>query len=462
MNAIAKRTRNIIFSMIAAALSIGLFAQSANAAATLNVTANPKIAGAPTLLTLNTTLTGIGNAKKQYGARINLPSTLQITRYSAYGSNDDRCDAGAFTDLNNGMTPAAQAFDNSTCPEASRVGTATLGSASGGIYWVDVGPLPELGVYFDTGVSNAFGRRLRISYNGTNAPTLEILGLPKTSTNGLTLTFDNPYRPNNLPKQIWQFAASNVADCLPTSTVTGNVWTWPSFGTTATSVAMAPKTVSIAGCGIGYSLATDTRTAGSMVALTLRTPLNGTGLDTHQYGARFDLPGLLRISFPAYGSPGQECPPTSVSPLDLGITPTWEAFEPYSCPDEAKIGTATLGSATGSIYWIDHSPIPEFGVYFGQGVDEPFGVVMTHTYNGTSAPTLEINGLPNAASTGLQLVFDNPSRPTLPGKIWQLAQPGSADCKSSYSYGTVSTYPATGAAAFVATPLFAGLNPIGC
>lgn len=455
-----RRVRATFLALFALAVCLGVVVDSADAAATLNVTANPKKAGGATALTINTALSGTGNAKKQYGARINLPGTFRVSSFPAYGGSGDRCPAGSYSALNTGLTPPATAFSDASCPASAKIGTATLGTASGSIYVVESSPLPELGVYFQTGVTTPYGRKLSVTYNGA-APTLQIAGLLKTSTNGLTLTFDNPSRPNGLPTKFWGFVSGMDGECLPTSTVTGNVWTWPYSGSTATSVSMSPKTVSITGCGMSFQALTSSLAAGSETSLTLKTPLTGTGNDTKQYGARFDLPGLLRIKFPAYGDSSQQCAANSFSSVSTGFTPIAFAFSNSSCPPEAKVGTATLGSMSGSIYFVNASPLPQFGVYFDQGVATPFGRKLNTTYT-DSAPTLMIMGLPNASTSGLQLVFDNPTRPTLPGKIWEIAGPGYPECLNSLAYGTVYSFPASGTATVDSTPMHQWLLPTGC
>lgn len=442
----------------AAALCLAFAAQSAGAAATLNVSTDANTAGSNTSLTVNTALSGTGNAKKQYGASVTLPAALRVG-YPAYGSTAQQCPADAFSALSTGITPAAQAFTNAGCPAEARIGTATLGTASGGIYWVGVSPLPQIGVYFDTGVTTAYGRRLDINYSGS-VPTLVINGLPKTSTNGLTLNFNNPSRPT-LPTKIWNWASSNYPECTPTPTFSGTVRTWPNSGTVATNVTMSPKTLTLRGCGISFSATTDTNVAGASTALTLKTTLAGTGADTKLYGQRVTLPPSLRISFPAYGSSAQQCPASAFTSISTGYTPGTQAFSNASCPPEAKVGTVKLGSATGSIYWVGVSPLPAFGVYFDGGVATPYGRRMNHDYSG-STPSLQIAGLPNSSSTGLELTFNNPTRPTLNPKIWQFATAGDPDCASAYASAIAFLFPPSGTAATQISGLNSYVNVTGC
>lgn len=447
-------------TLSAAALCLAFAAQNAGAAATLNVSMDSTKAGGPTSLTLNTALSGLWNAKKQYGAQIHLPSTFRITDYTAYGDTDERCPGSSFSTYSSGLVPGAMAFDNGSCPEAAKIGTATLGSASGSIYWVNTTPIPQMGVYFDSGVSTPYGRRMNVTYDGP-APTIMITGLPNTSTNGLTLDFDNPARPNDLPTKVWGFVDGGDGECVPSSTITGNVWTWPYWGTTATSTSFPSKTVNITGCGIGFSVQTDNDQAGEETALTLSTPLTGTGNDVKQYGARIELPPSLRIQFPAYGTPAQQCSPAAFSSIETGYTPSAQEFDATGCPPEAMIGTATLGAASGEIYWVGTSPLPSMGVYFGAGVAEPYGRRLSHSYN-DSAPILTIHGLPNDSTSGLTLDFNNPNRPTLSGKVWAFSPPSDPGCETSQASATVYTYPANGTATTTTNPLLAWVNVNGC
>lgn len=453
-----RRLRVAAVALFAAACCLAFAAQQADAAATLNVSTDANTVGSNTSLTVNTALSGYGNAKKQYGASVTLPAALRVG-YPSYGSPAQQCPASAYSALNTGITPPATAFSNAGCPAEARIGTATLGSASGGIYWVGVSPLPQLGVFFDTGVSTAYGRRLDINYDGS-VPTIVINGLPKTTTNGLTLTFNNPSRPTLAPK-IWNWAASNHPDCTPTPTFSGTARTWPNFGTVATNVTMSPKTLALYGCGMSINVTTDTNTAGASTALTLTTTLAGTGYDSLQYGQRVKLPPSLRISYPAYGDAAQQCSAGAFSAINTGYTPLAQNFDNSSCPPEAKVGTAKLGTATGSIYVVGVSPLPAFAVYFDSGVATPFGRRIWHTYDGGS-PILQVAGLPNSSSTGLELTFNNPSRPTLDPKIWAFVSPADPSCASGYTDGTAYMFPASGTAATQISGLNSYVNVTGC
>lgn len=441
--------RRTSLAVVFAICALALFAQAAGAAATLNASTDSTAAGDNTVaLTINTALSGFGNAKKQYGARVVIPPQLNV-QAPALGSSEQRCPASSFSTLNTGITPTATAFNNASCPATAKIGTATLGSASGGIYLVNISALPQMGVYFDTGVGTAYGRKLSYAIGGSNESTLQITGLPNQSTNGLTLVFDNPARAT-LPTKSWGFVTANDPACDTTQQATGNVWTWPWFGTSATVVGMAGDDLPVVGCGIGFVASTDTTAAGdNTVALTLQTPLAGTGNNLLQYGASFIVPPQLNVQAAALGSSGQRCSAGSFSSLSTGITPIATAFSNAGCPAEAKVGTATLGGASGSIYVVNTSPFPQFGVYFDTGVVTAFGRKLSISFGGQNESTMTIMGLPDQETGGLSLTFDNPGRPTLATKIWGFVGSGDGACVSTDANGDTYTYPNTGTAADV-------------
>src|SRR4029079_9086540 len=117
-----------------------------------------------TSLDVQTTLTGTGNAKRQYGARIILPGAFWIN-YPSAGSNVQMCPPSASSSVSTGYSPAATAFDKSTCPATALIGSVELGSTSGGLYIVNTSPMPQFGVYFDTGTASPYGRKLGVTWN---------------------------------------------------------------------------------------------------------------------------------------------------------------------------------------------------------------------------------------------------------------------------------------------------------
>jgi hypothetical protein len=453
------RSALLATAAIAALASIG--AGSASASATLNVTTDSNVANTPTSLTINTALSGILNDKKQYGAVLNLPAGIGIPA-AAYGGTGDRCSGSAVAAISGGLTPVARSFDPSTCPANSIVGTATLGSSSGTIYMVNTTPMPSFGVYFDTGVSTPYGRHITVDYSGS-APILRVFGLQNTSTNGLTLTFNNPSR--GFSPKVWSWTESGSSTCSPTNTFSGTAYTYPYLGSTATSVSMANKTVNIRGCGLGYKLTTGNKVQGQKTPVTITTTLTGTGNDAKLYGAFFHLPGDIHFAFDAYGdSTTQMCSGSSFSANPTGMLPGTRAFTPVNCPAAAKIGTATLGSATGTIYLVSQSPMPFQAVYFDQGIATPFGRQISPTWDSAGAMTLMLMGLPNTASTGLTLNYTNPSRPGLPGNVFENAMTGDSFCSNAgaNSSADIYTWPASGTTADSNSGFYAYNYLTGC
>ncbi|MBJ7354205.1 MAG: hypothetical protein JHC98_05215 [Thermoleophilaceae bacterium] len=420
MRFISKRKlRSALLSVAAIAALASIGAGNASAAATLNVTADKNGAGDETTLTLNTAVSGWFNANKQYGANIQLPSAIGI-QYPAYGSAAQRCPVSNISTVN-GTYGAYRAFVNTNCPDTAKVGTATLGSASGTIYFVDSSPTPHFGVWFDQGVSTPYGRVLNLNWNGS-APLLTIRGLPNTATSGLTLSFNNASRPT-LPGKIWQWVEGGASECVNNPNFTGSVLTYPLIGTTPTTTTMTPKSLTLRGCKMSYSLTTDSADADAYTALTLKSILGSGGAanDTRQYGVSFHTPTNVAMSFPGYGNQNQDCNASALNNGTIGtLNRKSRRFIPDgNCPPEAEVGTATLGSISGKIYIVGISPLPVFAVYFDEGTSTPFGMEIARSWADDGAETMSLYGLPDVASNGLELSFNNPSRPSgLPTKVW--------------------------------------------
>jgi hypothetical protein len=439
----------IALVVTSAMLALLAFASSAGAT-NLNVSTDSHAAGELTSLTLNTTLTGTGGATHQYGADFRLPASIAPEWY-VFGTAAQRCPGGSFSAASTGITPAATAFSKSACPATAKVGTATLGGASGSIYIVNSTPLPSFGVYFDTGVAVPYGRKLDVQFNGTSAATLSILGLQDVSTTGLTLNFLNTSRPTLSPR-IWKFIEPDSSDCQPTSQASATVYSWPSFTTAAEVTYLSSVNLTETGCGIGLTVETDTPAADTDTRVKVSTPLTGTGNDTKQYGASITLPASLHVEFSRFGTAAQQCSGGSFTALTTGFTPTARAFNKSACPAAAKIGTVTLGGMSGGIYTVRTTPLPSFGVYFDTGVTTPFGREVKLNYSG-STPTLILTGLPNASTSGLVLDFYNAARTSgLATKIFRFAEAGSTDCSATDAFGTVYTFPASGTVATATLP----------
>lgn len=442
----SRKLRTALLALTACAAMASIGAGSAAASATLNVTSDTNVADTPTALTLNTALSGLFNDRKQYGAVLNLPAGIGIPA-AAYGdTSNDRCPGGSVQAISGGLTPVARSFDVSSCPVNAIVGTATLGSTSGKIYMVNTTPMPSFGIWFDTGTT-PYGRHITVDYNGS-APILRVFGLKSASTNGLTLSFNNPDR--TIYPKIWSWAQSGDSTCTASNSFGGTAYTYPYWGSTATSVGMSNKNVTIRGCGLGYKITTSNKVQGQKTAVELKTTLTGTGNDAKQYGASFHLPGNIHFAFDAYGnSSTQMCSPTSFSANPTGMIPGTRAFTPVNCPAEAKIGTATLGGATGTIYLVSQSPTPFHAVYFDQGISTPYGRQISPTWDSNGKMTLTVMGLANTTSTGLTLNYTNPARPNLPGNVFENAMTGDAMCGPA-GVGTTAdiyTWPASGTTA---------------
>lgn len=442
-----------------AVASIFLIAASPAGATHLSMTTDTQSAGKRVALTLTTNLTGSGNQTHQYGAKFQLSAGLALWWDSeTLGTTTQRCPGSSFSSLNTGITPGAMAFSKTSCPAASRVGTATLGGASGGIYVVGTTPVPSFGVYFDTGVTTPYGRKVALNYVGS-VPSLEIYGLENTSSTGLSLNFNNPSRPGLTPK-IWTLAESMSSGCTPTSQISATSYTYPDSGTAATTTFLSSVPLNIVGCGIGFNVSTDESTADAFTSLQIDTPLTGSGNDTHQYGAKITLPPSLYVDWWTLGASYQKCSGGTFSSLSTGITPTAKAFS-GACPNTAKVGTVTLGSASGLIYAVNTTPLPSFGIRFTSGVATPYGrKVGLNWVDGK--PTLNVAGLPNSASSGLSMIFNYPSRSTLPPKIWRFQEPGVPACAPDAANATVFTWPASGSAATETDPDGYWVDVTGC
>lgn len=462
MRTIRKRAvRSSLLTIAAIAAFAAIGAGSASAATALQVTTDTNQARQQTSLSVTTALTGSGTARKQYGAKINLPGALNLEMYY-FGAYAQMCDAGSYSTVSTGLGNV-QAFSNANCPATAKIGTATLGSTSGSIYAVDSSPLPTIAVYFDTGLANPYGRKIINTWDANGALSMDIKGLPNTSTSGLTLNFYNPGRAGGLSSKVFTWTEPGDTACIKHPVVTGSSYHWPSIvfpWSTYSTTPASNATLTLNGCDFDFLTGQDTTQAGDEVALSTFAGLFATG--DKQYGQTFDLPESLWNNFPAWGGP--VCSPSSFSVISTGYTPTAGGFTPTSCASGSIVGSATLGSQSGSIYLVSASPIPQFGVYFNSGVTTPYGRRLNIDWgpSGSGRPQLRIFGLNGAANAGLQLDFTPPvsGQP----KMWHLAPSGSAECATDYAKSTIYTYPASGTVATANGPLTAR-NPIqvtGC
>lgn len=429
------------------------FASETRAAAELHATTDTVAAGAPTELNLYTELTGSTNETRQYGAVLTIPATMRIET-AAYGGPTDMCPANAFSFVFTGAFPPAMAFNPTGCPAKAKIGTASLGSATGSIYFVDASPLPHMGVYFDSGVSTPYGRKIEMTFPGDGETRLQVNGLEKISTSGLTLNFNNPSRPSLSPK-IWRFVSGSDGACEPQSYFYGAALIWPTLPAIWASPVSVYDELNMAGCGSSFSAVAGTPTAGSSTTLKVNVNLDGDGQDTHMFGTQSTLSPALTMpySVSTLGTYSQMCPSSSYEYAEEEFPVGYyaETFDNAECPEASIVGTAKLGSMTGTIHVVDVSPVPDFGVYFDDGVDEPFGVKLRLSYLSSGHPVLTVAGLPDASTDGLELDFNNPSRADgLPATIWKFHGSSHNNCASAHSKNTLTNWLSSGTEVAVA------------
>lgn len=206
-------------------------------------TTTTTVAGSDTSLRIGAGLYQTG--AKQYGQTFDLPSNLWMNS-SALGG--PQCDASSFANITTGYTPYAQSFTPVNCPTGSIVGTASLGAQTGKIYLVNSSPLPQFGVYFNSGVTPAYGRRLSLDYGalGYGRPQMRIFGLNGAALAPLKLDFTPPITTQT---KIWRLAPSGSADC-GTQDAFSNLYIYPASGTAATNIGplTARTAISESGC----------------------------------------------------------------------------------------------------------------------------------------------------------------------------------------------------------------------
>lgn len=446
MRSIRKRAaRSTLLTIAALTAFAAAGAGSASAAASMQVTTDTHEVGTLAAVNVKTAISGSGTATRQYGARFSMSSALHLDFYY-FGSNSQLCGAGSFSTVNGGLSNV-QGFNNASCPDTAKIGTAKLGSMTGTIYAVSASPLPGIGVYFDSGTSQPFGRRLTTSFDEDGGMTALIMGLPNTSTDGLELNFSNPDRAGGLSPKVFEWTEPGTTSCVSNPEVTGTVYTWPwivwpPFTTYSTTSATADA-LTLDGCDYSFFTGQDTTQAGDEVGLTTSTGIYGAG--AKQYGQTFDLPASIWNNFPGWSV--ASCSPSSFSTLSTGLFPVAGGFTPTGCQAESVVGTAKLGGQTGSIYIVDSSPMKQYGVYFDHGVAAPYGRRLSLDWGaqGFGRPQLRIFGLDGAANAGLELDFTPPASGQ--PKIFNLAPAGAEECATDYAKSTIYTYPASGTAA---------------
>lgn len=457
------KLRSVLVATAAIAALATVGAGSASAAATLHVTTDNNNVGELTSVSIQTALTGSGTAKRQYGANITIPAALRLSYYY-FGGQGDMCPGGSYSTTSTGLGNV-QAFSKANCPARAKIGTVQLGNASGSIYAVNSTPIPTAAVYFDSGVSTPYGRRINATYDSNSNMTLSIAGLANASTSGLTLNFSNPGRDAGLSPKVWEWVEPGDTGCVASSQATATVLTWPSFvipglskpgSTTAT-----PATINLTGCEYAFYLMQNTNVVSEN--LELRTmAMNFT--NESLYGQVIDLPSSVWLNFPAWGGP--RCPANSFSAISTGITPAATGFNAANCPAGSAVGTVQLGAQTGKIYMVSASPMNQFALWFDQGVTTPYGVRLNITWpsetEGVHTTRLWTYGLKGGPGDDLTLDFDPPA----PGQssIFDLAPTGTVECATAYATSRYFTYPTSGTAAGVRGP-FTSRSPLvvtGC
>ncbi|MFT4049662.1 MAG: hypothetical protein QM648_07460 [Solirubrobacterales bacterium] len=197
-----------------------------------------------------------------------------------------------------------------------------------------------------------------------------------------------------------------------------------------------------ASAAANLQVTTDSNQSGSLTSVKIKTALTGSGTDLKQYGASFKLPPALNLRYYYFGDTSTMCPAGNFSVVNGGLTNV-AAFTNAGCPAAAKIGTASLGSLTGSIYAVNASPLPAVGVYFDGGTSSPFGRKLNTSWAEDGSMTASIMGLPNSSSTGLELNFSNPGRAGgLSDKVFTWVEAGDPACvASSQVTGSVYNWP---------------------
>jgi hypothetical protein len=167
-------------------------------------------------------------------------------------------------------------------------------------------------------------------------------------------------------------------------------------------------------------------------------------------------PRVIAPNFPSFGTPQDQCSPSSVS--DAGT------FDPTGCPAWAKVGTMTIDTPLlvdpleGTVWLIEASPIPWLGVIFDQpGIKVSMvGITSTPKVNPSCNPLLTpggcptriaitFDGVPDVQIDSIDMDLNGPDRPILDtngnpvldsngnpkklsGKILQLASPTDKGC----------------------------------
>jgi hypothetical protein len=358
-------------SAVALAATIASFAilaigASGAGAYTFNQTYSNASGNTTTGLTIAAGITG---SESQITQLTVSESSLVGFNFPAYGSTADRCPSAS-------MPTDTSAFNPATCPAKSKIGTITavVGSTTktGSIYVINKNPAPWFGV--DLGSSFRFALvptfpyevpscdpatdpngfcqqylQLRTTSFGSNkikSTTIKLGGVSRAPlpSDPFSINQTNPCSPSTLTKGAIKNAAGSTTTISDTDLLTGCTFN-PTFNETFSSLV-----------------------AGSSTAITLQW--NNTGPNVKS--VRFDQDNRVGTNFPAFGNTADQCPSSSMQTQS-------STFDPTNCPAAAKIGSVELtvpgagGPVLGSIYTINKSPVPWFGVDVSSSTN-PYGV----------------------------------------------------------------------------------------
>lgn len=452
-NTYKSSSRRFILVLGACLTLFAIGASAANAASTLQVNTDNNQARSKTAVEIKTVLSGSGSSMKQYGALINLPSSLRLDYYNL-GPMSNLCSGASISNTTSPLG-SVRAFTPVGCSEGAKVGTAAIGSLSGPIYAVRTTPVPTFAAYFDQGTSSPFGRAIDLDWESDGAVSLSISGLPNVSTSGLTLNFNNPSRPGGLETKIFDWAEPGTSQCVSSTQATAVTFHWPALiwppFTTAYSTTAAPANLALNGCDYDFVTAQTGNQADGGVILDTFAGIFATG--ARQYGQEIELP--LNIWNNWVGMSGPKCSGASTATISTGLTPEAKSFDKSTCPAGSIVGSATLGGQSGDIYLIRKAPIVGFGIWFDQGVTTPYGRYLELSWTapdaqGNQHPLLKVFGLDGAVNAGLNLHIAGGT-----DTIFSLAPPGVDTCADGFANSKLFTYPVSGGSATQIGPLTA-------
>jgi hypothetical protein len=358
-------------------------------------------------------------------------SPLVGFNFPAYGATADRCPSAS-------MPTDTSAFNPANCPAKAKIGTITalVGSTTktGSIYVINKSPVSWFGV--DLGSSFRFGLIPTFPYvvpscdpaTDPNGFCQQYLQLRSTSfgSNAIKSTTINLGGVSRAPLPSDPFAINQSNPCSPNTVTKGAIKN--AAGTTTT----ISDTDLLSGCSFNptFNETFSSLVAGSNTAITLQWNNSGSNVQT----VRFDQDPRVGTNFPAFGTTADMCPSSSM--------PTQSStFDPAACPAAAKIGSVELtvpgagGPVLGSIYTINKSPVPWYGVDVSSstnpyGVTARFALTTTFPYVvPTCDPATDPNGycqqflrlttttLPNIQISSAKLIIGGADRASSVGAI---------------------------------------------